>query len=223
MWLSLGIIVLTLACCLGAREKFIYFRTFFFFLAGLILGKKWGSLSQALFLAMLFIISPSWLPSGAAFYPYIGFLIGGLLITYWVGWGRSYNKVPPTVTLVVVVFLVFMVALVYSQSRAMHPYFPYPFIIAMAAFVYYFFRMFKSRQLIQLLACGLIINYLFSALLSFSSQLNHTWFRPFIQVYLNLVPGDFLSLLVIAFIIPPMVPFLIKKKIMENEQIFKAI
>ena len=223
IWLSLAISVVTLACCLGARENFIYFRTFFFFSAGLILGKKWGSLSQALFLAMLLIISPSWLPSGATFYPYIGFLLGSLCITYWVGWGRSYNKVPTMVTFVVGGFLVFIVALVYSQSKAMHPYFPYPFIIALAAFVYYFFRMFKSRQLIYLLTCGLIINYLFSTLFSFSTQLKSPWFQPFIQVYLNLLPGDFLSLLVVAFIIPPMVPFLVKKKVMEKEPIFHGI
>ena len=223
LWLSLGTSVLTLGCCLAARESFIYFRTFFFLSAGLILGKKWGSLSQALFLAILFIISPSWLPSGATFYPYIGFLLGSLCLTYWVGWGRSYNKIPVTVTFVVAVFLVFMVALVYSQSKLMHPYFPYPFIIAMAAFIYYFFRMFKSRQLIQLLAFGLIINYLFSALFSFSTQLKSPWFQPFIRVYLNLIPGDFLSLLVVAFIIPPIVPFLVKKKVMEEKQIFQGI
>jgi len=223
IWLSLGVSILTLGCCLGARESFIYFRTFFFFPAGLILGKKWGSLSQALFLAMLFIIFPSWLPSGATFYPYIGFLLGSLCMTYWVGWGRGYNKVPPTVTFVVVVFMIFMVALVYSQSKLMHPYFIYPFIIALAAFIYYFFRMFKSRHLVQLLVSGLIINYLISTLFSFSTQLKSPWFQPFIRVYLNLVPGDFLSILVIAFIIPPMVPLLIKKKVMKEEQIFRAM
>lgn len=223
LWLSLGISVLTLACCLGAKENFIYFRTSFFFASGLILGKKWGSLSQAIFLAMLFIISPSWLPSGASFFPYIGFLLGSLCLTYWVGWRRSYNRVPATVSFAVVVFLVFTVTLVYSQSKVMHPYFPFPFIIALSAFVYYFFRMFKSRHLIQLLAFGLIVNYLFSALFSFSTQLKSPWFQPFIRLYLNLVPGDFLALLVVAFIIPPMVPFLVKKKVMKEEQIFRGI
>ncbi len=223
MWLSLGVSVLTLACCLGAKESFIYFRTFFFFTSGLILGKKWGSLSQAIFIAILFIIYPSWLPSGTSFYPYIGFLLGSLFLTYWVGWRRSYNKVPATVSFAVVVFLVFTVALVYSQSKIMHPYFPFPFIIALAAFIYYFFRMFKSRHLIQLLTFGLILNYLFSALFSFSTQLKSPWLQSFIRVYLNLIPGDFLALLVVAFIIPPMVPFLVKKKVMEEEQIFQGI
>ena len=117
----------------------------------------------------------------------------------------------------------FTIALVYSQSKLMHPYFPYPFIIALAAFIYYFFRMFKRRQLIQLLAVGLIINYLFSTLFSFSTQLKSSWFQPFIRAYLNLVPGDFLSLLVVTFIIPPIVPFLVKKKVMEEEKVFKEI
>jgi len=69
----------------------------------------------------------------------------------------------------------------------------------------------------------LIINYLFCALFSFSTQLKSPWFQPFVRVYLNLVPGDFLAILVVVFIIPPMVPFLVKKKVMKEEQIFRGI
>lgn len=211
--------LLPLICVLAIGRDYIYFRTFFFLLAGYLLGNKWGTLSQVLFCGLLLIINPTWLGQSSNFIEQIGFYLGGIIIAYWIGSYHTKSKLPIVVSIIVALFFVFAIFLIYQQSLKLPFYFIYPFIVAFAAFVYYFFRLFKKRRLVFLFSSGVILSYIFYFAFLYLAKRNLPLFdRPFI-LFTSLIPGDFLTLLVTAFIFPQIRDFLISRKLIILENI----
>jgi biotin transporter BioY len=210
--------LLPLICVLAIGRDYIYFRTFFFLLAGYLLGNKWGTLSQVLFCGLLLIINPSWLGQSSNFIEQIGFYLGGIIIAYWIGSYHTKSKLPIVVSIIVALFFVFAIFLIYQQSLKLPFYFIYPFIVAFAAFVYYFFRLFKKRRLVFLFSSGVILSYIFYFAFLYLAKRNLPLFdRPFI-LFTSLIPGDFLTLLVTAFIFPQIRGYLVNRNLIIVEK-----
>ncbi len=210
--------LLPLICVLAVGRDYLYFRIFFPLLAGYLLGKNLATLSQALFCGLLLIINPSWLGQSNNFLEQIGFYLGGIIIAYWVGSHYTKGKLPIVMGIIIALFFVFAIFLIYQQSLKLPFYFIYPFIVALAAFIYYFLRLFKKRKLVFLFSSGVILSYIFYFTFLYIAKRNLAWFeRPFI-LFTSLIPGDFLTLLLTAFIFPQIREYLLNRNLIVLEK-----
>jgi len=128
------------------------------------------------------------------------------------------KKLPIVISIIIALFFVFAAFLIYQQSRKLPFYFIYPFIIAFAAFVYYFFRLFKKRRLVLLFSSALVLSYILYFAILYIAKGNLSWFdRPFI-LFATIIPGDFLTMLVTTFILPQIRNYLVSRKLIALEE-----
>lgn len=214
----LALALLPLICALAIGRDYIYFRSFFFFLSGYLLGRNLGMLSQVIFCSLLLIINPVWLGQAENFVEQIAFYLGGIIIAYWVGSYHQAKKLPIIISFIIALFFVFAAFLIYQQSLKLPYYFVYPFIVALAAFIYYFFRLFKKRKLVLLFSSSLVLSYIFYFVLVYLVKRNLSWFdRPYI-LFTTIIPGDFLTLLVATFILPQIRDYLVSHNLIALKQ-----
>jgi hypothetical protein len=185
-----------------AGRDLIYFRTFFFALAGFILGKRLGTAGGALFVLGVLILDHDWFLRQLSYGGISLYLVSGITISYWVGSFKGTTKVHPSLSISIVLFFIFAGYVVYIESLNWPIYFLYPFLIAASALIYYFLRLLKERRLIQILFSGLILSYLLAFGLSFIIRGEVSFQSYSTTIFISLVPGDILTLTALAIIYP---------------------
>jgi len=215
-FLSLTLIPIFLYALAG--KDLIYFRSFFFALFGLILGKRWGSLAGAVFVVGVFALDRIWFLNELSLGGISLFLLTGIIISFWVGAYKDLPRVPLSLSLAIVVFFIFVGYLIYLESLNWPIYFLYPFLIAASALIYYFFRLIKERTLIQIFLSGLILSYLLAWGINLLIQGKTAFASYNTLVLISLIPGDILTLATLAIIYPHFLLLLRKKMAPDREK-----